>query len=77
MRSEPETRPIARNGSLDRGVAQALTVDLPRSVDPNLVEFLDGLAEMIARDLHRKGWGMAGSEGDSLAMAVMVENRTC
>ncbi len=75
MRSGPETRPIARNGSLNRGVTQAVPVDLPRSLDPKLVEFLDGLAELIARDLHRKGWGMAGSEGDSLAMMVMEKHR--
>ncbi len=77
MDSERRLRTPRSGDHEPRGVAQALPVDLPRGVDPKLVEFLDGLAELIARDLHRKGWGMAGSEGDSLAMMVMVENRTC
>ncbi len=43
------------------------------NLPPALRQFLDGLAEIIARDLHRKGWIARGLEGESLAMVEQDE----
>jgi len=39
------------------------TDNQPSDVSPALAEFLDGLAEIIARDLQRKGWERVLVEG--------------
>jgi hypothetical protein len=69
-----EKRPIVASNAPSRNVRAVPDDSDGAQLPPALRQFLDGLAEMIAEDLYRKGWRAAESEGDA---PDMVEPSAC